>query len=126
MASFFWGGGFGNANRGPLGLVVQAAKELGSWEGEGRWEAEVFLWMLFVGVAAEVFENGDVEGWQVLRTREVLGRLGLEDWGSVVGLLKGFPWVEALHGRSGHAHFERCMGVASSAYDQPNYGRLPR
>ncbi len=114
VASFFWGGGCGNVNRGPLGWVMQAVRGLRNWERGERWEGEVFLWMLFVGIAAEVFEDDSV-GWMSLKMREVLGRLGLEDWGSVVCVLKGFPWVEALHGRRGYAHFERCMGVLSSA-----------
>ena len=115
VASFLWGSGCGNVNRGPLGWVVQAARGLRDWEGAGRWEGEVLLWVWFVGVAAEVFGDGDVEGLVVLKTREVLSLLGLRDWQSVVRVLRGFPWVHALHGERGRAHFERCTEVVSSA-----------
>jgi hypothetical protein len=82
---------------------------VGGGEGE-RWGKEAVLWMLFVGVAAEVFDLGGADGWVISTTREVATGLGLSDWESVRRVLGRFPWVDALHARKGQAHWERCMG----------------
>ena len=75
----------------------------------GRWEGEVLLWMAYVCVAAGVFEDGAVEGWVVEWTREGMSGLSLRGgWEGVGTVLDTFPWVEALHGRTGRALFERC------------------
>jgi hypothetical protein len=69
--------------------------------------------MLFIGAAAGVLGGGDMEGWMVDKTGEVMRSLGLGDWESVARVLERFPWIEALHGRKGHAHWERSRGLSS-------------
>jgi hypothetical protein len=71
--------------------------------------------MLFIGVAADVVEPGDMDDWVVPRTGDVLSVLGLKDWESVVRVLERFPWVDVLHGSHGLSHFERSRALISDS-----------
>lgn len=100
--------------KGGLGWVARMAEGVvAQWTGLGlrwgRWEEEVMLWMVFVCVAAGVFEEREVEGWVLEWAREGMSGLGLAGgWEGVGAVLDRFPWVEALHGRKGRALLERC------------------
>ena len=127
VGSFLWGGGSGNVKRAPLrwpaGSVRAVTHQISAHAisgglGQGskeRREKEVVLWMLFIGVAADVVEPGDMDCWVVPRTGDVLSVLGLEVWESVVRVLERFPWVDVLHGRHGLLHFERSRALISGS-----------
>ncbi|KAL4760064.1 uncharacterized protein BDW70DRAFT_73342 [Aspergillus foveolatus] len=59
----------------------------------------VLVWALFVG-AVVVFKTSDDE-WLIPTTNTAMNALGLSSWKDVKEALAGFPWVDAIHNRTG-------------------------
>ncbi|KAL2131203.1 hypothetical protein VTI74DRAFT_5406 [Chaetomium olivicolor] len=113
VVSFLRGGGCGKMKKGPLSWVCDGARLVGTTTIMADiWEWEVVLWMIFIGVAAEVFDESDVEGWVVPKAREAVGALGLGTWENVVNVLRRWPWIDALHGKRGREFWEWCRGLS--------------
>lgn len=59
---------------------------------EDQYPSRVYLWLLFVGAAAA--EGRRNRRWFLIRLSDTLGRLKLDSWQSVNGVLVVFPYVE--------------------------------
>ncbi|KAL4992313.1 hypothetical protein BDW68DRAFT_97488 [Aspergillus falconensis] len=82
-------------------LRLAIEKLLSSVEGgEGsKIIKRVLIWTLFVG-AVVVFKPSDDE-WLIPTTNTAMNTLGLSSWKDVKQALAGFPWVDAVHDRTG-------------------------
>ncbi|KAL4754724.1 hypothetical protein BDW72DRAFT_117553 [Aspergillus terricola var. indicus] len=82
-------------------LRLAIEKLLSSVEGgeEGKIIKRVLIWALFVGAVA-VFKPSDDE-WLIPTTNTAMNALGLSSWKDVKEALAGFPWVDAVHDRTG-------------------------
>ncbi|KAL4739302.1 hypothetical protein BDV11DRAFT_170216 [Aspergillus similis] len=66
---------------------------------ESKFINRVLIWALFVG-AIVVFKPSDDE-WLIPTTNTAMNALGLSSWKGVKEALAGFPWVDAVHDRTG-------------------------
>ncbi|KAL4777377.1 hypothetical protein BDW60DRAFT_202274 [Aspergillus nidulans var. acristatus] len=82
-------------------LRLAIDKLLSSVEGgqESKIIKRVLVWALFVG-AVVVFKPSD-DGWLIPTTSTAMNALGLSSLKDVREALAGFPWVAAIHDRTG-------------------------
>ena len=59
-------------------------------------DAELGLWMVFIGTS--LMQDGDGRNGFLQLGREVLGLTAWRTWEVVKGRLRGFYWVEGIHG----------------------------
>ncbi|KAK3301880.1 uncharacterized protein B0T15DRAFT_325857 [Chaetomium strumarium] len=113
IVSVLRGGGCGKMNSGPLSWVCDAARSVGRMSiMRNSWEWESVLWMTFVGVAALVYHESDIEEWAVTKAAECVAALGLVAWEDAVNVLGRWPWIDALHGKRGLGLWERCSALS--------------
>ncbi|KAL5001254.1 hypothetical protein BDV10DRAFT_13563 [Aspergillus recurvatus] len=79
----------------------------------------VLIWTLFVG-AVVVFKPSDDE-WLIPTTNTAMNTLGLSSWKDVKQALAGFPWVDAVHDRTGIVlcTAQKFLGFSTQPYRLP-------
>lgn len=75
-----------------LDYLVDSLKSALEETDEDQYPSWVYLWLLFVGAAAA--EGRRNRRWFLARLSDALGRLKLDSWQRVNGVLVVFPYVE--------------------------------
>ena len=73
---------------------------------------KVLLWMLLAGTASVY--SYPFEEHIVSAASRVIDSLCINTWEEVASMLTGFPWVDALFGRSGQLLFDAAAGVTDA------------
>ncbi|KAL4933535.1 uncharacterized protein BDV17DRAFT_111529 [Aspergillus undulatus] len=81
-----------------LFAVQKLSQIVGAGEAS-RIEKKILLWAVFIGAVA-VFKPAD-NAWLKPLMNATIQVIGLSSWKSVKPVLVGFPWVDALHDRTG-------------------------
>ncbi|KAL4801482.1 hypothetical protein BDV18DRAFT_167320 [Aspergillus unguis] len=82
-----------------LRIAVQGLLMSIESDNEDKIAKNVLLWTLFIGAVA-VFKPSDDE-WLIPTINRTMRILGLSSWENVKQSFAGFPWVNALHDRTG-------------------------
>ena len=73
--------------------TLELSNTLDNWPDDG--DNELLLWLTIVG---GIWISGDLDNeWLHPKIRQVSQNLGLASWDAVLGVIKKFPWLHALH-----------------------------
>lgn len=85
-------------------LLREALRVLG--QGNDCTELELKLWLFFVG-RISILNLPEDQSWLEARVLKINEALGLTTWAEVRSVLKGFLWVDIVHGKAGEMIFKR-------------------
>ncbi len=84
-------------------LISRRLREVLDEDFDTAHDADLLLWLLFI---ASLWFSPSSDDWLVLRIRNLAVQLEINDWSGVCGLICKFPWINALHDKTGRVAWD--------------------